>query len=158
MKFGPSFRQAHAPQWATFYLAYDELKNDLKAGIGSDGQMEGKDHQVVHVKLREQCDRVDFLFNTEHSRLATLHDHVDVVLAGCRPTNEVFAARQHLARTAALYIQKHVHSLLMFAKVNSDAALRILEKLNRITAGLHDVGAFVLAHRFFNVSQPRYFS
>lgn len=153
MLFGPAFRQAQVPEWSSFYITYDQLKDLLKIAQGR-GQSAGEaeHHKTVHGKLKHQCCLADQLYKSECDRLentmivAISTDH----RLDRNESGSIRATRLHLAKATLFYMQKAAQRLLLFAQTNREAASRMLKKLDRVGAGLNSTRAFVSQRDFFD--------
>ncbi|KAK5691677.1 DEAH-box ATP-dependent RNA helicase prp43 [Elasticomyces elasticus] len=134
MRFGITFQQSQIPRWASFYLAYDELKKDLRASLGPTTQEQAKKTYAVRERTAKQYAAVDELCKFELKRLAVLHQRFAKLLCSTVP-----------AQGSSPWIHADVCRLLRFAKSNSEAASRILAKIERVSPAQEEglgAGAF----------------
>lgn len=159
MRFSQSFWQAHVPEWATFYLAYDELKKDLKLTSALESDGEYRDIFKVHDKFKKQYSRANDLYKAELQRLTELCQHIIAVVAMSRTEAEqedsnqlLINSRLGLAKRALLGAQGQIRRLLLFAKANSDAARRIFRKMEWVAALRESTGPTFVFPPDFDVS------
>ena len=143
MRFSADFRLNQSLEAAAFYIAYDELKKDLKLASGAQADS-GQKICDVSSKLAHQIARLRKYFSIELDDLATVFHNISHVAAQqhLRPHERQSLAGDPLItehtpqilRATYLGLHERISNLLLFAKVNADAASRIIVKIERATA------------------------
>lgn len=140
MRFAKDFRQHQTLEAAAFYIAYGELKKDLKLALGSQADS-AKCIKDVASDLAREYARTRTYHDSELNYVSAVLERMDDVHSQQRPSAAEGISRTH-ARSAskwrlqmfeAVYsaLYERITQVLLFAKLNADAVLQMCTKLAR---------------------------
>ena len=144
MKFGHHLKTSLYPEWTFYYLAYDELKRELKTRIR--GGVWNEDNEESFVELLEkELDKV-YDFQTVKSgeinrRIIHCEKEIqDIIESKVATEEDYLGIEEELSMIIA-----DVHDLAKFTRLNYSGFLKIIKK--------HDVRNIILScQRYVNIT------
>ncbi|KAF9202433.1 vacuolar transporter chaperone [Haplosporangium sp. Z 27] len=134
MKFGHQLKTSLYPEWVFYYLAYDNLKAELKTRISNNNGKWTEDDETAFAELLEkELDKV-YSFQKVKSgeimrRLSHSKQQVELLVQSQEPHNEDYA----LLEEELQHIIADVHDLAKFTRLNYTGFLKIIKKHDKLT-------------------------
>lgn len=129
MKFGHQLKTSLYPEWVFYYLAYDQLKAELKTRLSqSNGRWTEDDETAFAELLEKELDKV-YSFQKVKSgeimrRLQHSKQEVEEIIQSNDAQNEDYA----LLEGELQHIIADVHDLAKFTRLNYTGFLKIIKK------------------------------
>ncbi|KAG0018576.1 vacuolar transporter chaperone [Podila clonocystis] len=134
MKFGHQLKTSLYPEWVFYYLAYDQLKAELKTRLAQNGGVWTEDDESVFAELLEkELDKV-YSFQKVKSgeimrRLQHARQEVEEIIQSNETQNEDYV----LLEEELAHIIADVHDLAKFTRLNYTGFLKIIKKHDKLT-------------------------
>lgn len=134
MKFGHQLKTSLYPEWVFYYLAYDQLKAELKTRLAQNGIWTEDDESAFAELLEKELDKV-YSFQKVKSgeimrRLQHARQEVEEIIQSNETQNEDYV----LLEEELAHIIADVHDLAKFTRLNYTGFLKIIKK--------HDVSLY----------------
>ncbi|KAK3808703.1 MAG: VTC domain-containing protein [Benniella sp.] len=134
MKFGHQLKTSLYPEWVFYYLAYDQLKAELKTRLSQNRGRWTEDDETAFAELLEkELDKV-YSFQKVKSgeimrRLQHSKQEVEEIIQSDHAQNEDYA----LLEDELQHIIADVHDLAKFTRLNYTGFLKIIKKHDKLT-------------------------
>ncbi|KAF9310912.1 vacuolar transporter chaperone [Podila horticola] len=133
MKFGHQLKTSLYPEWVFYYLAYNQLKAELKTRLAQNGVWTEDDESAFAELLEKELDKV-YSFQKVKSgeimrRLQHARQEVEENIQSNETQNEDYA----LLEEELAHIIADVHDLAKFTRLNYTGFLKIIKKHDKLT-------------------------
>ncbi|KAG0076360.1 vacuolar transporter chaperone [Podila epicladia] len=133
MKFGHQLKTSLYPEWVFYYLAYGQLKAELKTRLARNGVWTEDDESAFAELLEKELDKV-YSFQKVKSgeimrRLQHARQEVEEIIQSNETQNEDYA----LLEEELSHIIADVHDLAKFTRLNYTGFLKIIKKHDKLT-------------------------
>ncbi|KAG0348167.1 vacuolar transporter chaperone [Podila humilis] len=134
MKFGHQLKTSLYPEWVFYYVAYDQLKAEIKARLAArNGIWTEEDESVFAELLERELDKV-YSFQKVKSgeimrRIQHAQQEVEDIIQNPETQNDEYA----LLEDELAHIIADVHDLAKFTRLNYTGFLKIIKKHDKLS-------------------------